>query len=33
MKKNLKDAFTKWPHCVATYFAIGLLIAMVIFCR
>lgn len=33
MKNLLKDAFTKWPHCVATYFAIGLLIAMVIFCR
>jgi hypothetical protein len=32
MKKNIKDAFTKWPHCVATYFALGLLVAMLIFC-
>lgn len=31
-KKLLKDAFTSWPHCIATYFAIGLLVAMLIFC-
>lgn len=28
----VKQAFTKFPHCLATYFAIGLLIAMLIFC-
>lgn len=34
MNKDLiKAAFTKWPHCIATYFAIGLLVAMVILCR
>jgi hypothetical protein len=33
-KPNLvKQAFTSWPHCLATYFAIGMLIAIVIFCR
>ena len=32
MKKALKDAFTSWPHCIATYFCLGLLIAMLIFC-
>lgn len=32
MKKNLIDAFTKWPHCVATYFALALLVAMLVLC-
>jgi hypothetical protein len=32
-KKNLvKDAFTKFPHCLATYFAIALFVAMLVYC-
>lgn len=33
MKKDiLKDAFTKWPSCVATYAAIAMFIAILVFC-
>lgn len=33
MKKNIKAAFTSWPHCIATYLALALLVAMLIWCR